>query len=152
VSIAAPPRDALERIAGDVRRFLEGVWPEWHRLRGRPLPDPLSLGTCQTSSLFLATALRKHGFEARVEQGNDPARDEGYFHDGVWHGHAWVSCGDWIVDVSADQFGRPPVSFAPLDDPGYGRGTDTAYESAKRQRAALVASALESWTRRRPSP
>lgn len=145
MSIAAPSKGELEHIATEARRFLEGVWPEWHRLRGRPLPDPLSIGTCQTSSLFLATLLREHGFNANVAQGNDPSKYEGYFHDGCWYGHAWVTCEGWIVDISADQFGCPPVSIKPLDDPSYRTGHDTAYESAKRQRQTLANAAFESW-------
>lgn len=149
MSITAPSKHELERIAGDVRRFLESVWPEWHTLRGRALPDPLSLGTCQTTSLFLADVLREHGFEATVAQGNTPVAEEGYFHEGEWHGHAWVECGSWIVDISADQFGCPPVSIRPLDDPNYRTGEDTAYESAKRQRQELAGSALEAWRKSR---
>lgn len=139
----------LEEIAADARCFLETVWPEWHRLRGRPLPDPLSLGTCQTSSLFLAEVLREHGHAAHVAQGNDPAAEEGYFHAGRWHGHAWVECGGSILDLTADQFGLPSVHIAAPDDPYYRRGSDTAYESAKRQRRALVAAALDAWRSRR---
>lgn len=145
----APSRQELTRIAGDVRRFLEGLWPEWHVLRGRALPDPLSLGTCQTTSLFLATVLREHGFDAAVAQGNAPGATEGYLHDGIWHGHAWVECGGWIVDICADQYGGPPVSISPSDDPRYRTGRDTAYESAKRQRQELASSALEAWRKRR---
>lgn len=147
--MSGPPE--LERIAGKVRRFLEGIWPEWHALRGRELPDPLSLGTCQTTSLFLATVLQEHGFDAAVAQGNDPGANEGYCHNGRWHGHAWVTCGGWIVDISADQFGCPPVSIRPLDDPAYRTGNDTAYKSAKQQRRTLVDSALETWRREKPA-
>lgn len=139
----------LVRIAGEARLFLESIWPEWHALRGRELPDPLSLGTCQTTSLFLARFLQEHGFDAAVAQGNVPAKDEGYFHDDRWHGHAWVECSGWIVDISADQFGCPPVSIEPIDAPHYRKGGDTAYESAKRQRQELAGSAHVAWLKSR---
>ncbi|WP_308220078.1 hypothetical protein [Nisaea acidiphila] len=150
--MSAPTKAELEEIAAEVRRFLETVWPDWHRLRGRSLPDPLSLGTCQTSSLFLAAVLHAHGHGAHIEQGNDPEAEEGYLHDGAWHGHAWVECGGWILDISADQFGRPPVLLAPVDDPAYRRGADTAFESAKRQRRELVDAAMDKWRRRATAP
>ncbi|MEO9899295.1 transglutaminase domain-containing protein [Nisaea sp.] len=148
MSIVAPSKVELERIAVDVRRFLEGIWPAWHKLRGRPLPDPLSIGTCQTSSLFLATVLQEYGFDARVEQGNDPAQDEGFFNDGRWHGHAWVVCGGWIVDVSADQFGCPPVNIEQENAARYRKGSeDTAFDVAKQQRHRLVNAALSEWSK-----
>lgn len=52
--MSAPSEASLAEIAACARCFLESLWPDWHRLRGRSLPDPLSSGTCQTSSLFLA--------------------------------------------------------------------------------------------------
>ena len=38
--------------------------------------------------------------------------------DGLWYGHYWVDAqiegeGDFVVDITADQFGHPPVMVIP---------------------------------------
>ena len=110
-----PDRQLIEQTAQDIRIFLETIWPGWHASKGRPVPMPASRGTCQTSSLFLTEVLRLKGIEAQVEQGNDPAKQEGYLYRNDWHGHAWVELPGLIVDVTGDQFDLPAVH---ITDPG----------------------------------
>lgn len=149
-----PPDAAIRALAEDVRSVLETLWPDWHAARGRGLPTPPSRGTCQTSSLFLATCLNKAGWSAAVVQGNSPGdspgavpeRTEGYLCSGTWHGHAWVLCGGWIVDITADQFGGPPVQIVRPEDPRYRPGKqDTATPEAIRFRSQLVKKGLSRW-------
>ncbi|MFK3964755.1 hypothetical protein ACI2KT_14255 [Ensifer adhaerens] len=39
-----------------------------------------------------------------------------------WQSHAWVECGDFIVDITADQFGAPPVLVVDRTDNRYNKG------------------------------
>ncbi|HWK32476.1 MAG TPA: hypothetical protein VNR51_02185 [Hyphomicrobium sp.] len=62
----------------------------------------------------------------------------GFFAGGRWQSHAWVRSGDWIVDITADQFDADPVVVTPACDPRYGAGAcDTALPEfiAARRRA-----------------
>ena len=133
------------QIAQEVRCDLELIWPDWHRARGRKLPSPLSHGTCQTSSLFLAKVLCHNGLEANVVQGNDVARNEGFYYGHKWHGHAWVECSDFVIDITGDQFDLPRVHLERVGSSRYKAGTDTATDDAKRQRGELVHAALLAW-------
>lgn len=136
----------LKALVSRVRRFLEAEWPLWHQARGRPLPTPLSRGTCQTSSLFLAQALCRADLDAVVVQGNDPSRREGFFDGHIWHGHAWVQSHGLVLDVTADQFGQERCVILPHPIPHYKSGQrDTASAAAKEQRQRLVAAALCRW-------
>ncbi|MEM6664606.1 MAG: hypothetical protein AAF666_20785 [Pseudomonadota bacterium] len=137
--------EALARFAACVRSFLEGEWPAWHAYRARPIPKPLSAGTCQTTSLFLQQAMDRAGIRAAVLQGNDPDGAEGFLLGGVWHGHAWVEAGGYILDISGDQFGLPPTHVEPVGCGRYRAGSDTAGDAAKSTRWHLVSLAMEEW-------
>ena len=139
--------DELFTHALTVRAFLENEWPKWHKIRGRPIPTPISRGTCQTSSLFLAKTFQLLNVEARVAHGNNLSENEGYFDGTRWIGHAWVIANSSIVDITADQFGRAPVCVEKGDLAVYKAGfEDTATQFAKAQRAKLVGEALHNWS------
>lgn len=140
-------REGVERIAGQVRAFLEPHWAEWHRRAGSlPLVCD-SQGTCGRSSLFLRDVLRSAGAEAEMVAGSPVDGDHG-FYNGVWHGHAWVRAGGWIVDVTADQFGCEPIIVTGIDDARYGAGRDTAEPEFVAMRQRMVRQLQAAWDAR----
>ncbi len=138
-------KQQLIRTATLIRRFLETQWPGWHHKRGRPVQEPLSRGTCQTSSLFVAEILRRNGIQAKVVQGNSLHQNEGYYWKGRWHGHAWVETLGYIIDVTADQFDRHAVSVIETGSENYKAGSDTATPGARELRGEFVRNALLNW-------
>lgn len=129
----------MQGLAWQARRFLEGVWPDWHRQRGQVVPAVASAGTCGRSSVFLARVLAEAGHAALPIQGwflaEAPAR------------HGWVRAEGLILDITADQFGAPPVLVCPADDPRYRPGPDTAEPAFQAARARDVAAVWEAWRR-----
>ncbi|WDZ76013.1 hypothetical protein PWG15_15555 [Ensifer adhaerens] len=113
---------------------MEPIWLEWHRTWGGHLPAPLSQWTCGRTSLFLVRALNAEGLDACGVSGTPragPLEPEigpfGFLHNGSWQGHAWVECGDFILDITADQFGAPPILVVDRADTRYNKGErDTA--------------------------
>ncbi|WP_234803925.1 hypothetical protein [Ensifer adhaerens] len=47
----------------------------------------------------------------------------GFFCGKSWQSHAWVECGDFIVDITADQFGASPVLVVDSTDNRYNKGS-----------------------------
>lgn len=124
----------IRNLALAARRFMEPVWLEWHSAGNREAPTTPSQWTCGRTSLFLARALGSEGFMASWASGTPRLSSDGpelgpfgfLTHTG-WQSHAWVECGNLIVDITADQFGAPPVLIADLHDHRYGKGDrDTA--------------------------
>lgn len=74
-------------------------------------------GTCFYASVLLATSLRRFSDCTAVTlRGGDGCGDGGYQDaQGAWHGHYWVeaetAAGTLVLDVTADQFGGPPVTI-----------------------------------------
>jgi len=127
------------------RRFLESIWPEWHAERGQPLPAIASAGTCGRSATFLHRVLAESGQAAEIRHGwflaprfsapGGPAR------------HAWVEAGGLILDLTADQFGAPPILACPAPDPRYRPGTDTADPAFQAARSTAVSAIWPRWQR-----
>ena len=120
----------MRAVAETARRFLETIWPDWHRQRGMPMPAIASAGTCGRSAVFLARALREAGHPAEACQG--------WF---LAHRHGWVSARGLILDIAADQFGAPPVLICADPDPRYRPGPDTAdpaFLAAREQDVAAI--------------
>ena len=125
---------ALLEIATAARRFIEPIWLDWHRAWGGDLPAIAAQWTCGRSSLFLIRVLNAQGLDAHWVSGTPRSAPSGpdigpfgFFHDGSWQSHAWVECGDYIVDITADQFGAPPVLVVDSTDTRYNKGDrDTA--------------------------
>ncbi|NKE46451.1 hypothetical protein HB662_16835 [Roseomonas frigidaquae] len=120
------------------RRFLETLWPEWHAERGRPRPAIPSTGTCGRSATFLQRVLAEVGREAEVRHGwflapAGPAR------------HAWVESGGLILDLTADQFGAPPILACPAPDARYRPGPDTTAPNFQAARTTAVAAVWPRW-------
>jgi hypothetical protein len=144
----------LRPIAAASRAFLELIWPEWHGAGPGPVPAILSTRTCGRSSLFLRNALRAEGRSADWVSGmllpdHAPCEAGG----AGWHHHAWVVSGGFIVDITADQFGAPPVVVIAAADARYRPGRDPAWPHAIRARHAAVAAIWPAWlAARRVSP
>ncbi|GGC92336.1 hypothetical protein [Chelatococcus reniformis] len=151
---AQPPVCDLQlmRVATAVRTFLEPTWDIWHASSERR--EPPSRGTCGRSSLFLQRVLGEDfAVLSRWTSGTPrlaadaPNLGPYGFHDGrAWQAHAWLVAGAWIVDVTADQFGAPPVIVAARDDPRYGAGNDTAPARARTARRQAVDRLWPHWT------
>ncbi|WP_420569212.1 hypothetical protein [Thalassovita sp.] len=139
------PPQRLEKISRAVRTFLEPYWAAWHRRGGSPNKLTLSQGMCGRSSLFLRDVLRSEGEQADFVIGSPSEGPQGYRFEGVWRGHAWVQSGDWIVDVTADQFGKPDVVITPVGDEKYKAGQDTAMPEIKAQRQQMAQELMSKW-------
>ena len=84
-------KNKVQEIATRVRK-----WAERSNIgRGKPFPSDLC-GMCAIAAAKLFTELKKEGFDARIVT-NDH--------------HCFVQIRDWIIDVTATQFGQPPVLF-----------------------------------------
>ncbi|KSV78886.1 hypothetical protein N182_17975 [Sinorhizobium sp. GL2] len=122
-------RTSLLKIATAARHFIEPIWMEWHRHAGADRPTIASQGTCGRTSLFLQRVLSTQGFSADWVCGtprSGPLEPEigpfGFNCGKSWQSHAWVECGDFIVDITADQFGAPPVLVVDRTDNRYNKG------------------------------
>ncbi|NUS71045.1 MAG: hypothetical protein HOQ41_22055 [Ensifer adhaerens] len=146
---------ALFDIATAARRFVEPIWVEWHRAWGGTPPAIPSQWTCGRTSLFLVRVLSAQGFKAHWVSGTPRTKPDepeigpyGYVCDGVWQSHAWVECGDFIVDITADQFGAPPVLVVDCTDNRYNTGNrDTALPEFVLARRRAVDDIWPRWQR-----
>lgn len=143
--------DSLLATATTVRAFLEPAWRHW-----QPGAEPPSKNTCGRSSLFLQRVLVDRGYEARWTNGIPRLAEDapdlgpfGFFGGARWESHAWVECDGFIVDVTADQFGAPPVLVTPATDPRYGALTmDTASPEAVAARHRAIEGLWRDWLAR----
>ena len=138
----------LLTIATEVRAFLEPHWADWHQHAGSPRLRTLSQGTCGRSSLVLRDVLRAKGFSAMLIAGSPSEGPQGFWFEGAWHGHAWVECDGWIVDVTADQFDAPPVIVTPVGDSRYRAGVDAAEPEFLARRQRVAAALMAQWNER----
>ncbi|MIL09209.1 hypothetical protein BZU93_25455 [Salmonella enterica subsp. enterica] len=134
----------LLRIAGDARLFLTPYWADWHRGWGPPHPETTSQWTCIRSSLFLTRVLIHQGFAAELQSGQPckPGDRFGYRSRRGWTGHAWVTVGRSLVDITADQFGSSCVIVTARDDPAYRGGDSLETQLIPSSSAASAISAL----------
>lgn len=84
----------VELIANTVRRAIEACSPT-------QLPWPsFPRGACGDASLILGQVLDDAGIE-----GFEYVCGNKYKGDGEWYSsHGWLANGEWIVDITADQF------------------------------------------------
>ena len=146
-------REEIERLAADVRAFLEPHWAAWHARAGSPEGRrTLSEGTCGRSSVFLVGVLREAGFKARAAFGSPVECDCGYRTERGWKGHGWVvvDAPAAIVDVTADQFGDDAVIVTEPDDPRYREGHDVAGQGWVAERQKVARGLMRDWLAHRP--
>lgn len=147
-----PLSGELLRLAAQLRRFMEPVWDDWLAAEPWRRGATPSAGACGRTSLFVRDVLRRQGYEAEWSNGVPgrseewPIGDFGFFAQGRWEAHAWVTCQGWIVDITADQFGAEPVIVVPASDPRYAANNlDTADPEAILHREATAARLLAVW-------
>lgn len=129
-------------IALQARSFLEPVWLDWHTTRGGDIPAPLSRTTCGRSSLFLKRVLQA---ECPAPEGG-PQTYFGFHAGSNWQSHAWVETGNWILDLTADQFGDEPVIVTARPDPRYQKGVcDSAFPEFVRAHRREVEKLWSRW-------
>jgi len=140
-------------VASATRAFLKPAWVRWQKARGDPIAEVLSSNTCGRSSLFLRNVLRAEGFAAEWVNGIPRLSEEepdigpfGFFTGHRWESHAWVVSGDLILDITADQFGAPPVIVTSVSDERYRMGYgDTASPNAVDARRLAVEALWPEW-------
>ncbi len=137
--------ERLRDLTGRVRHFLEPRWTAWLRQQGCPKMVTPSQGTCGRSSLFLSRVLQDNGYPAEFAAGHPAEGRKGFLTSEGWKGHAWVESGGLILDVTADQFGLPPVVITGVDDPRFGRGTDWTAPEFISRRQRMVEELLADW-------
>ena len=140
----------LVDVATSARSFLLPHWYRWHRAWGPPFPSAPSRWTCVRSSLFLLNVLRQCGVTATIQSGQaretspgSVGEDCGLLTPIGWAGHAWVEADRFVVDITADQFGQPPVVITSSDDPAYRPARDPANRLAPT--ASGIAAVAEIW-------
>ncbi len=141
-AVADTDERRLFLLALRARAFLEPVWLEWHTANGGDIPSPLSRSTCGRSSLFLKRILHAEfpGLTPRAWFGFHAGHD--------WQSHAWVEAGEYLIDLTADQFGDEPVIVAPRPDPRYQKGVcDSAYPEFARAHRRSVERLWQRWQR-----
>ncbi len=144
----AKVRRTLLTRATAIGAFLLPHWRCWHQAWGPPDPVTPSQWTCLRSGMLLAIACERDGIPAtlrsgrprRAPMGHADARHGLMTVDG-WVGHAWVEAENFVIDVTADQFGHAPVVVTPAED--------RAYRSAEERTCQLsrLRPALPPWKR-----
>lgn len=131
---------------------MEPVWDDWQAADPSHRGATPSAGTCGRTSLFVRDVLRRQGHDAHWSNGiprrseTSPIGDFGFLVHGRWEAHAWVTCQGWIIDITADQFGAPPVIVARTTDPRYAANDlDTADPESIARREATAARLMAAW-------
>lgn len=111
-------------FAVEIRDFLKPLWKEKHKILRLNQPISEDQKMCQFTSLFLKMVIESLGEEAYFRGGGTrfPDVKDGGFRDseGVWHTHFWVEVdNEFIIDITANQFGAPEVIVTSLDDDRY---------------------------------
>ncbi|MEP8849161.1 hypothetical protein ABKU49_05470 [Enterobacter hormaechei] len=83
-------------------------------------PGGQTAGTCAYAVLLLKTMIEQYTDYIALPRGGDGLADGGYFDcTGKGHGHYWLevrTCvGNFILDITADQFGEAPVLITDAD-------------------------------------
>lgn len=107
-------REELREICQSIRNVLERVLENTRTNSGKAGGD-LVRGTCLYAAILLKQALEKFAGCAVDIKGGDGLGDGGAMgQDGKLHGHYWLEGltdqqEHFLADITADQFGNPPV-------------------------------------------
>jgi hypothetical protein len=110
---AAAPPDLVEAAEG-----MRAVYADALQMH---LGKTQTAGSCLYAAILMRTAISQwlKRYTA-VIRGGDGAGDGGLFADGKGHGHYWVEVDvdntPWVLDISGDQFGFPPVNLRPASE------------------------------------
>ena len=115
-AVAAVPseRPVLDDLT-ELRQFAEfarrAIEPG---LRRSTQGAPVAEGACLHAAVLLAGTLNKFKLtQARIRGGDGTLQEGIQASDGTWQGHYWVEAihlgGVFVMDITADQFGHPPV-------------------------------------------
>lgn len=111
-SLKIDPASILQNIVSTMRGIFEQI-----------LLDSISTkdttGTCLYGCLLLAPALEKFGGATVRIRGGGPPMDGGIMDpSGRLQGHYWIEAsvgeGTYVIDISSDQFGYPPIVMLSL--------------------------------------
>lgn len=115
-------RNEIEAQVIAVRAFLEPLWETWKIERNRDTSAPPSASMCRFTAIFLKPILEENtGRRWKIAGGYEWMGDNGGMIDphGVWRSHYWLTDGETIVDITADQFGHHPVIVTDHQDVRY---------------------------------
>lgn len=106
---------AFTQLSAQVQQFRE-MFVEIVRLS---LYGQSTSGTCLYAASVGARILNKFSPARVTVRGGDGAGDGGICVSGVWHGHYWMEAviddERYVVDVTGDQFGLPPVQILKIE-------------------------------------
>ena len=107
------PEQTKAEILADVRDMTQKHRDLFVTLLKQSIQTEDTVGSCLYAAFMCSTALGKFTKAQITIRGGDGEGDGGLFVDDVGHGHYWLEAdiqGDkFIVDITADQFGLPPV-------------------------------------------
>ena len=117
-----PPSETstIFQTARLARGFLETLWMQYCSCEfDLIIPLPVSRGKCRLTSEFLVRNATELGLTGWYVSGGD----EGWLGNGKRETHYWLSNGQLILDLTADQFAEniPAVMLTTVDDPRYAR-------------------------------
>lgn len=142
-------RQALTDLAEALRAFMPDIWRAWHAEDGHEPPSPLSAGTCGRTSLLLQKILLAKGRSALWRTGRG-VQAHGFFDGRRWRSHSWVECEGFVLDITADQFGAPPVIVTAAGDRRYRADeVDPAFPERRERRERAATAALALWRQKR---
>lgn len=131
--MTASSAPSLPELATQARNIFE-------RVLASSLKHTETGGTCLFASVMLNSMINRFSALKAVVRGGGNG-DGGYLAQGELHGHYWVEAHDpesrreWVVDITADQFGAPKVQVLELPaarsiyHPGNQRDADEAVAS-----------------------
>ncbi|QIZ23016.1 Hypothetical protein (plasmid) [Pseudomonas putida] len=77
-------------------------------------------GACLYAAVLCKTLINRFTSYQAIVRGGDGEADGGLFIGKVGHGHYWIEASKagqaFVVDITGDQFGLPPIVVAPLQD------------------------------------
>lgn len=100
----------------DVTKLVSDARGMFVRLLETSLSHSNTKGTCLYAVILCSTLINRFTEHTAKIRGGDGVNDGGLFIGPAGHGHYWVEidvCGTpYVVDITADQFGLPPVIIA----------------------------------------